>query len=228
MKLVGEYELTETGVSIEGQIKGSKIADVRKMLKGFQTFRIFKGDSNLEDSKSTYYQVPHTYYRSYIRKNLPDLLTPETEKDYIKFPKTMAYINQASFNMYYNDFSTIANNMGVLYGDCEGKDIMRQISYIDLHKFASRRIGLCTNSAWVWTADESGNFKIDLNGLVNRHIMTVLLSNATKLAKYIDEVLVRVLDHEDKFTEEAIQESQGKKKLQSAMRPGTVSPIRTA
>jgi hypothetical protein len=47
-----------------------------------------------------------------------------------------------------------------------------------------------------------------LHGLVNKNMMTVVLKNATRLARYIDEVLVGILDHADMFKEEAIVSNQ--------------------
>ena len=201
MKLIGEYEITDNGVLIEGQITDSHIHEVRKLLAPFKTSRIYRGEV---ENAAKVYHVPHIGYRKYIRKNFPSLISPATESAFVKLGKSTG----SEFPVYYDDASTFHNNMGVMYGDGEGRFAMDHRRIYMFSNLSRQKMRLLTNSAWVWTADERGNFKIEIEGMINKHIMTVLLSNATTLAKYIDTVLVKLTDHADKFTEQAIAESQ--------------------
>jgi hypothetical protein len=199
MKLTGEYELTDQGVVIEGQIKDSHIHEVRALFKPFKTIRIYRGEV---EQTGQVYHVPHPQYRPYIIRNVPGICTPEREREFVALPTRMVVQD----NVYYHDCVTFSLNMGVMYSDCDGRTVMsngRVFSYLGQRR---QRARLVTNSAWVWGADESGNFKIEMLGMVNRHIMTVVLANATKLAKYIDTVLVRALDKPEEFTQEKIVE----------------------
>jgi hypothetical protein len=198
MKLIGEYQLHDNGVTIEGRINDSHIHEVRQLFSGFGTVHMYKGDV---DQTGMVYHVPHPMYRPYIMRHIPEICTPERE---------MGFVDLAPLqhrDVYYGDASVFANNMGIIYREGDGRSVMDNRR---IHQYRSRlrpRMRLLTNSAWVWNANERGEFKIDIYGLANRHMMTVLIANATKLAKYIDTVLVRALDTPDKFTPEHIQGS---------------------
>lgn len=210
MKLVGEYELTDNGVKIVGKINDSHIHEVRQLLKPFKTIRLYRGD--VENSNQVYH-VPHQSYRPYIMRHVPGIITPEKDAQYVALPKKIGH----DLDPYYLDAQTFAHNMGIMYGDGEGRNIMdnRHVFQYSTKKRTGTR--LLTNSAWVWGADERGNFEIEIFGLVNRHMMTVLLSNATQLAKYIDNVLVRTLDKADEFSAEKIAERNPARRVLNAV-----------
>ena len=207
MKLVGEYELTNDGVRIVGKINDSHIHDVRQLLRPFKTVRIYRGQV---ESNVQVYHVPHQSYRPYILRHVKGIITPELDAEYVALPKQIG----ADMEPYYSDAQTFAHNMGIMYGEGDGRNPMdnRRIFQYKAKKRSGLR--LLTNSAWVWGADERGNFDIEILGLVNRHMMTVMLSNATKLAKYINNVLVKALDKADEFTLKKIVENQAAERPQ--------------
>lgn len=226
MKLVGEYELTDEGVEIEGKINGSHIHDVRRLLEPLKTTKMYNGDAS-EVGKT--YEVPHPEYRRYIRKYLPNICTPDTESKYIELSANVV----THFGHIYNDACVIANNMGSMYGLYEGRAAIQERVITRLNKLDtanSRRIVKLANSAWVWTADERGDFKIKIEGLVNRHMMTLILASATKMANYIDNVLVKLLDHPNEFTQEIVYERERTRTSTSKKKslPGfSIQPIPT-
>lgn len=205
MKLVGEYEITDNGVLIEGQIKDSHIHDVRSLLKPIGEIRLYHGEKPKGYSsgeRPNAYLVPHHGYRGYILRHVPDVITPDVDREYVPIRKGLKVDD--SFAIYYRDGSTFSANMGVIYEDGDGRTIMDERVYTSLQSMKRQKSRFMTNSAWVWNVAKDGSFRVELHGLVNRHIMTVVLENATKLAKYIDNVLVKTLDHPKVFTSEKV------------------------
>ena len=202
MKLVGEYELTDDGVKIEGKILNSHIAEIRTLFKSFQETKMYCGEKpNYTPSDiPASYCVPHPQYRAYVRRVLPGVITPEKDKRFIKMGESVPDHQEC----YYSDAQSFTHNLGVQYGSGEGRSIMDTKTVFNFSSMKRNRSKLLTNSAWVWNAKSDGDFKIELYGLINKHMMTVVLANATKLARYIDEVLVGVLDHPEKFANDAI------------------------
>jgi len=202
MKLVGEYELTDDGVKIEGKILNSHIAEIRTLFKPFSETKMYCGEklSYTPSDIPMSYRVPHPQYRAYIRRVLPGVITPEKDKRFIKMGESVPEHQE----IYYSDAQSFTNNLGVQYGSGEGRSIMDTKTVFNFSSMKRNKSKLLTNSAWVWNAKSDGEFKIELFGLINKHMMTVVLSNATKLARYIDEVLVGVLDHPEKFTEDSV------------------------
>ena len=202
MKLVGEYELTDDGVKIEGKILNSHIAEIRTLFKPFLETKMYCGEkpNYTPDDIPMSYCVPHPQYRAYVRRVLPGVITPEKDKRFIKMGQSILDRQEC----YYSDAQTFTHNLGVQYGSGEGRSIMDTKTVFNFSSMKRNKSKLLTNSAWVWNAKSDGDFKIELLGLINKHMMTVVLANATKLARYIDEVLVGVLDHPEKFTEDAV------------------------
>lgn len=202
MKLVGEYELTDDGVKIEGRILNSHIAEIRTLFAPFSETRMYCGEKPTYDPNDVpmSYNVPHPQYRAYVRRVLPSVITPEKDKRFIKMGDSVPTHQE----MYYSDAQSFTNNLGVQYGSGEGRSIMDTKTVFNFSSMKRNKSKLLTNSAWVWNAKSDGDFKIELYGLINKHMMTVVLANATKLARYIDEVLVGVLDYPEKFTDDPV------------------------
>lgn len=202
MKLVGEYELTDDGVKIEGKILNSHIAEIRTLFAPFNDTKMYCGErpNYTPNDVPMSYRVPHPQYRAYVRRVLPGVITPEKDKRFIKMGESILSHQEC----YYSDAQSFTNNLGVQYGSGEGRSIMDTKTVFNFSSMKRNKSKLLTNSAWVWNAKSDGDFKIELFGLINKHMMTVVLANATKLARYIDEVLVGVLDHPEKFTNDAV------------------------
>ena len=132
---------------------------------------------------------------------MPEIITPALECKYVRVDPSVA-----QWTSHYYDTATFFMNMGVISIPLGGKFLIESRKVTQYFKRGNGISRLLTNSAWVWTASPSGEFDITLKGMVNRHIMTMILSNATNLAKYIDEVLVRTTEKPELFTAKAVNE----------------------
>lgn len=200
LKLVGEYQVTDDGVVIEGQLKDSKIHEVASLLKPFGTITLFAGQG--KDGISEKYNVPNPKFRPYILHN--GLLKRDDEKEFVKIEGAFSYDG----NAYYRDGSIFYANLGVQYNHGAGCNIIDQAN---VASFTARnpKKRLITNSAWIWNVANDGSFKVKLRGLANRHMMTMVIGNAAKMANHIQLLAEKLLDKSEMFTRAAIDEHGG-------------------
>jgi len=208
MKLEGEYELTEHGVTIEGKLNNSHVHDVKQLFTVFGNISCFYGgqlrrpDDNAQYPRTGMYSIPGVKYRPYLAINFPELINPDVESKYISLRNAPITGDKVDA---YRDANIFANNMGLIWGVDEGQCVMDQRVFYSLYNMKRGARRLLTNSAWIWDVPKDGHFKVQLHGLVNKHMMTVLLENATRLARYIDEVLVKTLDKPEMFEPDKVR-----------------------
>lgn len=199
VKLTGEYQVVDDGVVVEGKIDGSHIYDLAQLFKVFGTISLYAGQS--KDGIAEQYKVPHPGFRSYIMSN--GLFSYEDEKDILKGinPDTLPY----NARPYFREGSVVLNWLGVQYNHGDGRNIIDQREVIALNGRSRRVKRLLTNSAWVWGVKADGTFGVKLRGLANRHMMTMVVGNALKMANHLEAMAVKCLDKPEKFSKEAIR-----------------------
>lgn len=201
LKLTGEYQLVDDGVMIEGELRGSKIHELSKLFKPFSTITLYSGMN--KDGLADKYQVPHPRFRTYLLHQ--QFLTREDEKEFVRLEGPFSYNGRS----YYRDGGAFYMSMGVQYSHGDGRNIVDKKKVMSFTGRTAKTHRLCTNSAWIWNVRSDGTFSIKLRGLANRHMMTMVIGNAAKMANHLQMIAEKVLDKSELFTHEYITEHGG-------------------
>jgi hypothetical protein len=180
MKLTGEYQTTENGVVIEGRIHDTHIAEVRDAaLKNCPGFVILNSSVDpalainarqhgLRALGSQWFHAYHSMGKLDGEKVIKALDVPTR---YRRCASMQPLIQLASIG--------VDGMSGIMY--------QKNLRWRDLDYRAHNARPKILNCSWVFSAtQDDGSFKVQLYGLVNRHIMTMLISAATKYAKLLD------------------------------------------
>lgn len=194
MKLTGEYQLTDHGVVIEGRIHNTHIAELREKFLAAPEARSFVGEVYPGDPELI--RMAGLEPSSVVRKTL-------TSRWFYRvgsFSKDKL-VKDLGFKPSSLDWSNEFLRMGL------------QIDNGVSHLFANRRMrwrqngrmkittSKTVNCGWIFDVVQAdGSFKVELYGLVNRHIMSVILGKATMYAKLLDhDDVQRAAENPDNF-----------------------------
>lgn len=196
MKLTGEYQIHDDGVTIEGRIHGSHIAELREKFmadaqrRDVWLSRLYLGDVSmipLEHRNKTVFSLGSNWF-SFMNS-----------KGKIVFEDVMRDLGfQRSRMDVPNEF--IRMGLGVDHSSGLGLLYERRLRWRENGKTrtCSAKVVHC---GWVFNNTQAdGSFKVDLYGLVNRHILSVVLGKATTYAKLLDhESVLKAADDADNF-----------------------------
>ena len=181
MKLTGEYEFTENGVIIEGQVHDTKIAEVRQQMRGVQQIEMYCGE--LRRAVGDMYKVPSP--NLFQRWKNSGLLKAKAISDAIN---VHGGIRENTY--VWNDLAL----GGIQYVRGAGMSLISptRIEYSDgYHYYVKTKLAF--NVGWIYALTKTdGTFRVELKGLVNRHILTMLLGRATSFAKFIDGPIAKI------------------------------------
>lgn len=184
MKLTGEYSITGNGVVIEGRILNTHIAELRQR---------FTEDANVRAS-----------WVGKVYAGDVNMLTGLDNKTFDSL--SSRWFHQANINGVIN-FKKIVEDLGFKpspMNACNefirmGLGVETGISNLFYeHRLRWRQDGhmrssnsKVANCGWVFDRTQAdGSFKVELYGLVNRHILSVILGKATTYAKLLDHEAV--------------------------------------
>ncbi len=177
MKLTGEYEFTNDGVRIIGQVHNTKIPLVREAINERMMIEMYQGDA--PGMNGDQYWVPNPLIYDSLKVN--GAIKGEELAKVLNLPK--------DYNVKASSCSVDLMMAGVLYSRA-GTAIMKQVplSYNVLGSaYQRKRVKRPVfNVPWIYRVADDGTFDVTLKGMVNRHILTMLLGRATTFAKFLD------------------------------------------
>jgi hypothetical protein len=195
MKLTGEYQVTDNGVIIEGRILDTHIAELRQR---------FSEDRNVYAA-----WVGQSYFGDVSFMQQAQRATFDTLGS--RWFETQHNKGTINFRKITEDLGFKSTPMGV------GNEFMRMGLGVDAGNgflFYERKlrwrqdgrvknaISKVVNCGWVFgNTQADGSFKVELYGLVNRHILSVILGKATTYAKILDhEIVLKATENKANLT----------------------------
>lgn len=184
MKLTGEYSITDNGVVIEGRILDTHIAELRERFAEdrsvYQSWvaKVFAGDLNLvtgiegktfDSLGSRWFNKAHNNGFINFKKITEDLgFKPSSMEVPNEFMRMGLGVEPGTSTLFYERKLRWRQDGGVRNCTCK-----------------------IVNCGWVFDKTQAdGSFKVELFGLVNRHILSVILGKATTYAKLLDHKAV--------------------------------------
>lgn len=187
MKLTGEYEFTEDGVRIVGKIHDTKIAMLREALRTKPYISMYAGDhiGNLGEI----YKVIHPNAINAWKQ--AGILKAEDIKEALKLKVHITPGTNAIEDLE-NGGIRLSHRWAALMST---KRVGYYVNEGTWHRRATHQVNMF-NVGWVYAYPQSdGSFDVTLKGLVNRHILTMMLQRATSFSRFLDGPMLKVLDH---------------------------------
>lgn len=180
MKLTGEYSITGNGVVIEGRILNTHIAELRQRftedanVRASWVGKVYAGDLNLMGT------APKQMFDTLDSR----WFTQAHHAGYLNFKDI---VKDLGFKPSVMDVPNEFTRMGI--GAETGNGFLFYEQKLRWRENGRVKTQSCkvVNCGWVFDVTQAdGSFKVELFGLVNRHILSVILGKATTYAKLLD------------------------------------------
>lgn len=189
MKLSGTYELNNHGVLITGMVHDTRIPQVRERFKLHGKEWLVDGTlgMSLTDAVAGRYKMPAvTWIDSMVQKGR---FTYDDISKILALKKLPRYTNA----------TVVFQLSNIMVASAYPIISTRNIAYTDEGGHRHSLSVKLMNVGWIFDKVQSdGSFEAQLNGLANRHIMTMVLGAATRYAKFLDsDILWNVVKDND-------------------------------